>query len=183
NRDGVQTDAPPSPSAPSSAGTGGLAEPATQEAPVPPEAPSYASIRLAEPAGYAIDIIKNTATEGSTALDTSVVLLDAEPVFRGLLDDLEAGVPTPQIARKFHDAFVDAIVQVAHLGEAAFGVSTVVLSGGVFMNRYLVEHAVPLLVDAGFTVAMNEDLPPNDGCVSFGQAVIASRAPSRSADG
>jgi len=29
------------------------------------------------------------------------------------------------------------------------------------------------LEQAGFTVAVNRDLPPNDGCISFGQAVVA----------
>jgi hydrogenase maturation protein HypF len=41
------------------------------------------------------------------------------------------------------------------------------------MNRYLVQHAVRRLVDAGFSVALNRELPPNDASVSFGQAVVA----------
>ena len=41
------------------------------------------------------------------------------------------------------------------------------------MNRYLLEHALAALEAAGFTVAVNRDLPPNDGCISFGQAVVA----------
>ena len=41
------------------------------------------------------------------------------------------------------------------------------------MNRYLVEHALAALERVGFTVAVNRDLPPNDGCISFGQAVVA----------
>ena len=54
-----------------------------------------------------------------------------------------------------------------------YGIQTVTLSGGVFMNRYLLEHALPALESAGFTAAVNRDLPPNDGCISFGQAVVA----------
>ena len=122
---------------------------------------------------YHVGIVKNVASKESTALDTSVLQLDPEPVFRALLDDVEAGVPTGAIARRFHEAFVRAIVEMAQIVEAVYGVRTVVLSGGVFMNRYLVEHAVPALADLGYTVAMNRDLPPNDACVSFGQAVVA----------
>ena len=48
------------------------------------------------------------------------------------------------------------------------------LSGGVFMNRYLLEHTLAALEAAGFTVALNKELPCNDGGVSFGQAVIAA---------
>ena len=123
---------------------------------------------------YAVTAQKNVATETSTAEDTSVLLLDAEPTFRALLDDVVAGVPVSIIARRFHDAMVSAIVMAAELVRALYGISTVVLSGGVFMNRYLVEHVLPALAEAGFTAAINRDLPPNDGCISLGQATAAS---------
>lgn len=123
---------------------------------------------------YAVTAQKNVATETSTAEDTSVLLLDAEPTFRALLNDVAAGVPVSVIARRFHDAMVNAIVMAAELVRALYGISTVVLSGGVFMNRYLVEHVLPALAEAGFTAAINRDLPPNDGCISFGQAAVAS---------
>ena len=122
---------------------------------------------------YAIAVVKNTATAESTAQDTSVVLFDAAPTFQALLDDKGAGVPVPVIARRFHDAFVQAVVTAAELARSVYGIETVALSGGVFMNRYLVEHALAALERVGFTVAVNRDLPPNDGCISFGQAVVA----------
>lgn len=122
---------------------------------------------------YAVIVEKNTATETSTAQDTSVLLLDAEPSFRALLDDRAAGVPVSVISRRFHDAMVGAIAMGAELVRAMYGISTVVLSGGVFMNRYLTEHVLVDLADAGFTAAVGRDLPPNDGCISLGQAVVA----------
>lgn len=128
------------------------------------------------PGDYRIDFVKNTATQESTALDTSVILMDAAPLFQALLDELLAGVPVGIIARRFHDAFVRAIVQLAQTVEAVYDIRTVVLSGGVFMNRYLIEHALAALEDAGFTAAVNRDLPPNDACISFGQAVVALHA-------
>lgn len=123
---------------------------------------------------YAVAITKNAATGTSTAHDTSVVLLDAEPTVRAVLDDLVAGVPVPEISLRFHDAIVGVIVQVAELVRAMYDMSLVALSGGCFMNRYLLEQSTAELGARGFTVAVNGDLPPNDGCVSFGQAVIAS---------
>ena len=122
---------------------------------------------------YVIAVVKNTATAESTAQDTSVVLFDAALTFQALLDDKVAGVPVPVIARRFHDAFVQAVVTAAELARSVYGIETVALSGGVFMNRYLVEHALAALERVGFTVAVNRDLPPNDGCISFGQAVVA----------
>jgi len=121
---------------------------------------------------YTIEVQKNTATDSSTAQETSVMLFDAAGVFKALLDDAYAGVPVSIIARRFHDAFVNAIVQGAQLVDMLYGIRTVVLSGGVFLNRYLTEHALTALARAGFTVAVGRDLPPHDGCISFGQAVV-----------
>jgi len=122
---------------------------------------------------YVVEITKNAATSQSTAHDTSVVLLDAAPVFQALLDDLQAGVPIARIALRFHGAIVGAIVQAAELVRAIYGIDLVVLSGGVFMNRLIAEQSLVRLGAAGFTVALNSDLPPNDGCISYGQAVVA----------
>ena len=61
----------------------------------------------------------------------------------------------------------------AELVRALYDIDTVALSGGVFMNRFLAEESLARLGAAGFTVAVNGNLPPNDGCISFGQAVVA----------
>ena len=126
---------------------------------------------------YVFEVVKNQATETSTALDTSVVTLDPAPVFEALLDDMQAGVPVPVLARRFHQAVVTAVFQGAKLAQVLYGIETVVLSGGVFMNRYLSEHALEYLAQQGFTVALPRDLPPNDGGASLGQAVVAANVP------
>ena len=123
--------------------------------------------------GYLLNLEKNTATKDSTALDTSVILLDPAPLFKALLDDMLAGSNIGDIARKFHDAFVGAVIDVSTLVKASYGISSVVLSGGVFMNRYLVESSVLALASEGFDVAIARELPANDGGISFGQAVVA----------
>ena len=122
---------------------------------------------------YRIEIQKNVATSNSTAQDTSVLLFDAAPVFAALLDDMQAGVSAQDIALRFHKAFVKLIVDAAQVFRALYDISTVALSGGVFLNRYLCEHVVPALVEAGFSVALNKEVPPSDGCISLGQAVVA----------
>lgn len=125
---------------------------------------------------YAVNIVKNTATENSTAQDTSVLLMDAEGTLRAVLDDMEEGVAVEVIAARFHKAMAVCIAQVAQLVQAFYGINQVVLSGGVFMNRMLIQQAVSLLADCGLTVVLNRDLPPNDGSISLGQAVIAWHA-------
>lgn len=121
---------------------------------------------------YRFELIKNVATETSTAADTSVLLIDAAPVFKALLDDLSEGVPVALIARWFHDAFVQIIVDMAEIIRATYDIAVVVLAGGVFMNRYLMQQSIQMLMARGFTVALNRDLPPNDASISYGQAVI-----------
>ena len=121
---------------------------------------------------YQFGLIKNTATEQSTAQDTSVLLLDPAPVFEALLDDLQAGVDKALIARRFHEAVVRAILAAAETVRALYDINIVTLSGGVFMNRYLTERALIELQAAGFTIVLNRELPPNDASVSYGQAVI-----------
>ncbi len=142
------------------------------EAAIMLEAAMFPQPTTSAPNPYEISIVKNVATKNSTAQDTSVLLLDAAPTFKALLDDVGAGVSASTISRKFHDAFVNAILQVAQTVYAVYGISTVALCGGVFMNRYITEHALDALQNAGFTVALNKDLPPGDGSISFGQAVV-----------
>ena len=123
---------------------------------------------------YAFAVTKNSALPTSTAHDTSVVLFDAAPTVKAVLDDLAAGVPADEISLRFHNAVVEAIILAAELVRAAYDISLVALSGGVFMNRYIVEQSARRLGERGFTVALNANLPPNDGCISYGQAVVAS---------
>lgn len=125
---------------------------------------------------YRVEFIKNTATENSTAADTSVLLMDVAPVFAAMLDDMQEEVPASVIAARFHGAFVRAIVDVAELVRATYGIEVMALAGGVFMNRYLLERVLARLQERGFTVALNKELPPNDASISYGQAVLGLQA-------
>jgi hydrogenase maturation protein HypF len=100
-------------------------------------------------------------------------LIDPTPVMQALLDGLAAGLEAPALSLRFHRAVIELIVEVSEAAREATGLRTVALSGGVFMNRYLLEHALPALQKAGFTVLINRELPANDGCISYGQAAVA----------
>ena len=60
-----------------------------------------------------------------------------------------------------------AIVTVA----ARAGLERVVLSGGCFQNRYLLERTVARLEAEGFRPAWPQRVPPNDGGIALGQVV------------
>ena len=51
---------------------------------------------------------------------------------------------------------------------------TVALSGGVFMNRLLLQLLARELKSAGLTVLVPHTVPVNDGCIAYGQAAVAS---------
>ena len=91
------------------------------------------------------------------------------PLIVAVMDDKRAGVATPLIAARFHNALVDWILEVA----AQAGPKQVVLSGGVFQNRYLTERTAAALESRGFEVYTHQRVPPNDGGIALGQAVMS----------
>lgn len=101
------------------------------------------------------------------------------PIAR-MLDDLAAGVAASTVSVRFHRAVVGLLVDIARRWAPPGRMRHVALGGGVFMNRFMLEHALPALEAAGFTPLTSTDLPANDGAVSYGQAVVAL---ARRADG
>jgi hydrogenase maturation protein HypF len=59
-------------------------------------------------------------------------------------------------------------------------ISDVVLSGGVFMNEYLMCNTYTLLKEAGFNVYVQQQVPPNDGGIALGQLMVANQQIERS---
>jgi hydrogenase maturation protein HypF len=92
-------------------------------------------------------------------------------LIRGVLADLEKGLPPGAISRKVHWSLVEAIVQVA---ESA-GHRRVILTGGCFQNRVLTEHAIAKLRQAGFEPFWHWQVPPNDGGIALGQVLAGQR--------
>ncbi|HEY6279658.1 MAG TPA: carbamoyltransferase HypF [Streptosporangiaceae bacterium] len=93
---------------------------------------------------------------------------------RAVTEDLLAGTPPGVAAARFHGGVADAITAVCRLLRERSGLTTVALSGGVFQNRLLLGRAVGLLTGAGFSVLTHSRVPPNDGGISLGQAVVAA---------
>jgi len=109
----------------------------------------------------------------------SSVIIDPEPVIRALLDDLaamedpESELTTTELARRFHDAVVTMVGDISTKAARQRDLDTVALSGGVFMNRLILSGTRQILEAKGLRVLAGEQLPVNDGCISFGQAIIA----------
>ena len=78
-------------------------------------------------------------------------------------------------AMAFHHAVARSARDMALFGREQTEKSTILLTGGVFMNRVLTALLKSLLEEEGFQVLLHQCVPPNDGAISFGQAVIAGR--------
>jgi hydrogenase maturation protein HypF len=90
-----------------------------------------------------------------------------------LVKDILAGEPAALLARRFHETLAALSADVCEKVRGASGVNRVVLSGGVFQNRLLTERLCFLLEKKGFEVFTHRLVPPNDGGVALGQAVVA----------
>lgn len=107
-----------------------------------------------------------------TSADDSPTL-DPQPLIEALLNGIEAGAPADRLALGFHIAITHATTHVACEICEREGLDTVALSGGVFMNRLLLQLLTHELKDAGLAVLVPHAVPVNDGCIAYGQAAIA----------
>ena len=101
------------------------------------------------------------------------LVLDQKPLFKALLGGIEAGISVNRLALDFHIAIARSSARIAREICAREDVDTVALSGGVFMNRLLLQLLTRKLKEAGLTVLIPQTVPVNDGCIAYGQAAIA----------
>ncbi|VAX06002.1 [NiFe] hydrogenase metallocenter assembly protein HypF [hydrothermal vent metagenome] len=100
-------------------------------------------------------------------------VLNWTPLWSALLNDLATGITVAKIAARFHHGIAAAVATTARRLCQQHKIQTVVLSGGVFQNRLLLERSSQLLRQQNFQVLSASAIPANDGGISLGQAVIA----------
>ena len=79
------------------------------------------------------------------------------------------------ISAKFHNTISEVILEVSQQIRKVSSLNKVILSGGVFQNKYLLEKSSQLLIRNGFKIYTNNLVPSNDGGISLGQLVITSK--------
>jgi hydrogenase maturation protein HypF len=102
--------------------------------------------------------------------------IDMRPAIQAIVRDVLTGKSTGWIAAAFHNTVAAIVIEVCRRLRAAEGIRSVCLSGGTFQNLYLLESAVAGLRSDGFEVFLHAQVPPNDGGIALGQAVIANHA-------
>lgn len=104
----------------------------------------------------------------------STFYIEPQPMWEALLADLQQKIPQSIIAAKFHKGLAKAIAAMVNQLCSHLGIHQVVLTGGVFQNRILLEQVSGYLQASELTVLTHSLVPPNDGGISLGQAVIAA---------
>lgn len=101
--------------------------------------------------------------------------IDWQNAFVRLQDVRVAPDNRSEWALAVHYAIANAACEMIEFAASGSGCRTVVLSGGVFMNRILADRVAQQVRSTGLIVLEHQLVPPNDGGISLGQAVIAGR--------
>jgi hydrogenase maturation protein HypF len=106
--------------------------------------------------------------------DVDPAEIDMRPTVEGIVRDISLGKGAGYISARFHNTVASEIVDVCQRLREQEGLNRVCLSGGVFQNMYLLERTMKGLYGCAFEVFQHQLVPPNDGGISLGQAVIAN---------
>jgi len=99
-------------------------------------------------------------------ISESKIIIDWRPMIREITEEISTHHQTiAAIASQFHQTLIQIIIDIAQRQ----GLENVVLSGGCFQNRYLLDQAIVQLRQAGFTPIWPTQVPPNDGGLCLGQ--------------
>ncbi|TWB89368.1 hydrogenase maturation carbamoyltransferase HypF [Bradyrhizobium macuxiense] len=114
--------------------------------------------------------VRQTAVlEAGWMIDGGV--LSFRPLFARLI---ASDIGATEGAELFHGTFAAACVDWVVRSAQTTGVTTVVLSGGCFLNAVLADEIQRGCIAAGLTPLLPRQVPPHDGGLSLGQAWIAA---------
>ncbi|MCA9138158.1 MAG: carbamoyltransferase HypF, partial [Planctomycetales bacterium] len=122
------------------------------------------SIDRVDPNEYAFDFSDGQPT-----------LIHYSGLIHAICRDLRRGTDRGWIAAKFHHAIANMIARTCANARLCHGIETIGLTGGVFQNASLLTLATRRLQEQGFNVLTHSIVPPNDGSIALGQALIAQR--------
>jgi hydrogenase maturation protein HypF len=106
------------------------------------------------------------------AVEGGLDRLDLRPLWRALVRDVLRGEVAGAVSARFHASLAAAAAELVRGAARRTGRLPVVLTGGCFQNARLVEGVLRELSSA-FEVYPHGRVPPGDGGVALGQAVVA----------
>ncbi len=102
-------------------------------------------------------------------------MISFEDTIREIVEDIKEGIPVANISAKFHNTIINVVLGVVSMIRKETGLDKVVLSGGTFQNRYILQNVEAILTLEGFKVYSQASIPSNDGGVALGQIAIAAK--------
>jgi len=102
-------------------------------------------------------------------------VISFKKTFEDMISDMRQGIERSIISSKFHNTIVELIVEMAIKVKEEKGINKVALSGGTFQNRLILEKAENKLINNGFEVFTQSEIPSNDGGIALGQLAIAAK--------
>jgi hydrogenase maturation protein HypF len=113
-------------------------------------------------------------SRGEENLDLAPIFqISFNPTITAILDDLNKGIPISQISAKFHNTLARTILKAAERVKQSHHIDTVALTGGVFLNKRLLETSLHLLGQKGFKTLRPIVYSPSDESISVGQIAYA----------
>jgi len=100
------------------------------------------------------------------------LLLDWRQMIVQIVEDKLKAVPVSVISTKFHNTLAKTTVKVIDNLYKLTGIRKLVISGGVFQNRFLLKRLLEELKATSLDVFFHKNFPPNDACISLGQAFL-----------
>ncbi|MGX8692874.1 MAG: carbamoyltransferase HypF [Clostridia bacterium] len=97
---------------------------------------------------------------------------DWRPTIRAMVRDRDEGVPTAEIAGRFHNTLVAMAVRQCLTAREKTKINDVTLSGGTFQNMILMRRLPAALEQEGFRVWRHRRVSANDEGLSLGQLMI-----------
>jgi hydrogenase maturation protein HypF len=110
----------------------------------------------------------------SNAESNTPAQIDMRPMIREIVRDILNHEAKGVIASRFHNTIAAVTAEICHRIRETGHLNRVCLSGGTFQNIYLLGRTSRLLREQGFEVFLHARVPPNDGGIALGQAVIAN---------
>ncbi|MEA5534961.1 carbamoyltransferase HypF [Crocosphaera sp. XPORK-15E] len=97
------------------------------------------------------------------------LIIDWELMIKGILDDIANQIDPSEIATKFHNTLVEIMINIAQKIQEP----QIMLTGGCFQNKYLIERGILRLTQEKFRPFWHQKIPPNDGGIALGQIIAA----------
>jgi len=122
-------------------------------------------------AAIELEALAETGCEARYGFEIAGEELDFRPMMREIV---RGGESAAVISARFHNTLAAAIVETCSVIRRETGLDRVCLSGGTFQNMTLLGLTVRGLRAAGFPVYLHRAVPPNDGGLALGQAMVAA---------